>query len=185
MLAAKMLPQELQLDDGRIVVLRQSQPADAAALLRYRESLREEPHRTLTSPGEDDMTVEVERQRLAAAADSPGMLALLAEADGSVVGEMFFRNGNRRRIAHRGAFYLSVAAGWRRRGVGTALLQTLIEWAEANPLIEKLNLAVLANNQVAIRLYRRWGFRTQGRRPKEIKFADGRYVDDLLLYRFV
>jgi ribosomal protein S18 acetylase RimI-like enzyme len=38
------------------------------------------------------------------------------------------------------------------------LLQALVEWAEANPLIEKLRLAVLANNETAIGLYRKLGF---------------------------
>jgi ribosomal protein S18 acetylase RimI-like enzyme len=42
--------------------------------------------------------------------------------------------------------------------VGTALLRTLLEWAEANPLIEKFGMEVVATNETAIRLYRKLGF---------------------------
>jgi RimJ/RimL family protein N-acetyltransferase len=70
-------------------------------------------------------------------------------------------------------------------GIGTALLQTLIDWAEANPLIEKIGMAVFANNERAIRLYRKLGFVEEGRRPREMKLGPGWYVDDVLMYRFV
>jgi RimJ/RimL family protein N-acetyltransferase len=65
------------------------------------------------------------------------------------------------------------------------LLQTLIDWAEANPLIEKIGLAVFANNEAAIRLYRKLGFMEEGRRPREMKLGPGQYVDDVLMCRLV
>jgi len=96
-----------------------------------------------------------------------------------------FENGPHRRIAHRGTCGFSVAKQWRGKGIGTTLLQTLIEWAGANPLIEKVGLAVFANNEQAIRLYRKLGFVEEGRRPREMKLGPGQYVDDIMMYRFV
>lgn len=65
------------------------------------------------------------------------------------------------------------------------MLKTLLEWAQANPLIEKVGLAVFSTNARVIELYRRLGFVEEGRRAKEIKFGPGKYVDEVLMGRFV
>ncbi len=65
------------------------------------------------------------------------------------------------------------------------MLKTLLDWAEKNPLIEKVGLSVFATNTDASRLYRRLDFVEEGRRAKEIKFGPGEYVDEVLMGRFV
>ena len=72
-----------------------------------------------------------------------------------------------------------------RKEIATVLLQSLIDWAAAKPLIEKIGLTVHANNENAIRLYRKFGFIEEGRRSKELKLGPDIYVDDILMYRFV
>ena len=74
---------------------------------------------------------------------------------------------------------------WRRQGVGTALLATLLEWATANPLIEKVCLDVNATNSNAIRVYKKLGFVEEGLRSKDIKRGPGRYVDTVTMARFL
>ncbi|MHB9067001.1 MAG: GNAT family N-acetyltransferase [Pirellulaceae bacterium] len=74
---------------------------------------------------------------------------------------------------------------WRGREVGTALLRTLLEWAEAKPIIEKVCLEVFSTNERAIRRYRKLGFMKQGFGSKEVKRGPGEYVDVLWMYRFV
>jgi RimJ/RimL family protein N-acetyltransferase len=61
----------------------------------------------------------------------------------------------------------------------------MIDWAEANPLLEKISLAANADNENAIRLYRKFGFVEEGRRPKELKLGPNCYADDILMFRFV
>jgi len=58
---------------------------------------------------------------------------------------------------------MSVAAAWRRRGVGTALIEAAIEWARAQNL-DRLRLEVLADNAPAVALYRKLGFVEDSRR---------------------
>jgi RimJ/RimL family protein N-acetyltransferase len=65
-----------------------------------------------------------------------------------------------------------VAAEWRGRGVGTALVAAAIEWARARGL-HKLTLDVFPHNDAAIVLYRKFGFVEEGRRVKQIRRANG------------
>lgn len=77
-----------------------------------------------------------------------------------------------------------MAADWRGRGVGRALMDRALEWASRSPL-QKLALSVYAHNAPAIALYRKLGFEEEGRRVAEYLFPDGSYRDDVLMARFV
>jgi len=61
-------------------------------------------------------------------------------------------------------------------------METLIQWAQDNPAIEKIFLNVFATNQRAIRLYGNLGFKEEGRFIKAVKQPDGEYVDVLQMY---
>ena len=80
---------------------------------------------------------------------------------------------------------MSVRAEWRRMGVGRALLQSLLDWAEASQPIEKVGLAVFSDNLPAIGLYKMFGFIEEGRQLKHIKMGPNEYQDLILMYRFV
>lgn len=171
--------------NGETIVVRVAQPDDAASVLAHSRRVIEEAEFLITQPEEFDLTEEEEHEWIRTHGDEPGQLALVAEISGSLVGLLFFESGQRKRMAHRGTLHMTVAAGFRGQGVGTALLQTLITWAESHPVIEKLSLAVMATNRPAIGLYQKLGFVEEGRLVRDVKLADGEYVDDLLMCRFV
>jgi RimJ/RimL family protein N-acetyltransferase len=75
-----------------------------------------------------------------------------------------------------GEIGMMVAAGWRGRGVGTALVAAAIERARARGL-HKLALSVFPHNDAAIALYRKFGFLEEGRRIKHIRRANGELWD--------
>jgi RimJ/RimL family protein N-acetyltransferase len=68
---------------------------------------------------------------------------------------------------------------------GTASLQTLLDWAQANPAIEKVCLAVFVTNSAAIGLYEKLGFAEEGRRRRDIRRGPEDYVDTVMTCRFV
>jgi RimJ/RimL family protein N-acetyltransferase len=182
---ACITPRTIILATGETGTIRSPQPDDAAPLLTYVRSVAAETPYLIMEADEFNFTDDQERQWIQDHLDAPGKLALVAEVGGMVVGSLSFENGPYRRIAHRGTLGVSVAKQWRGKGIGTALLQALIDWADENPLIEKIGLAVAVNNEGAIRLYRKLGFLEEGRRPREMRIGPGQYMDDLLMYRFV
>jgi RimJ/RimL family protein N-acetyltransferase len=94
-------------------------------------------------------------------------------------------NGIRKRVNHVGFMHLNVHPKFRRLGIATAMMKAAIAWAKKNPVIEKITLEVFGTNRPAIRLYEKMGFRREGKKVKEIKLEDGRYVDVILMARFV
>jgi RimJ/RimL family protein N-acetyltransferase len=178
-------PQHLTTATGDKFTIRTGQLEDAAAMLAYIRPVAEETEFFTLEPDEFPPTEEEERPWVQDHLDSPGKILLLAEASGYIIGSVNFENGLYRRIAHRGYLGIAVIKQWRGQGVGTALLQMLLQWASTNPLIDKVSLDVFATNHGAIRLYKKLGFIGEGLRLKDIKLGPGRYVDSVVMYRFV
>jgi RimJ/RimL family protein N-acetyltransferase len=112
-------------------------------------------------------------------------LLIVAVADRTVVGALHFENYRKGRMAHAGEFSMAVQQAWSRRGVGKALLTTMIDWAEGHPQVEKICLSVLSTNSRAIGLYCSLGFAHEGVRVRQIKVNDDTYADELLMGRMV
>lgn len=178
-------PRSQATTTGEHFVVRCAQPDDASHLLTYIRTVAEETGFFVIQSGEFPSNEEQERQWIQEHLDHQGKLAVLAEAVNEIIGSLSFENGPFQRTCHSGTFGVSVRQDWRGKGIGTAMLKTLLEWAEANPCIEKVSLAVFSTNTRAIELYRRLGFVEEGRRAKEIKIGPGRYVDEVLMGRFV
>ncbi len=182
---AEIQPRTLSTRTGEPFIVRCVQPNDAANLLAYIRSVAQETGFFVIQPHEFPATEVQERQWIQEHLGDPGKLALLAEVAGEIIGSVSFENGPFQRTSHTGTFGVSVRKDWRGYGIGTAMLKTLLEWAEASPLIEKVGLSAFATNTEAIRLYRRLGFVEEGRRGRQIKLGPGRYVDEVLMGRFV
>ncbi|HEX7065225.1 MAG TPA: GNAT family protein [Bacillales bacterium] len=175
----------VELKNGRQALIREALPDDAERLIEIGRSVMMEQRYSVMTPNEFKQTAEKEKQWIQDQLDHPGKMVFVAEIDEKVIGFINFQNGARTQSAHVGSLGISIQNSFRDSGVGRALMETLLEWAEDNPLIEKVALAVFSNNKRAIHLYEKLGFAEEGRRIKEIKFAENHYVDDILMYKFV
>jgi RimJ/RimL family protein N-acetyltransferase len=125
-------PRRFTLKTGEACIVRVPEERDAAVLLENARETLAAPF-LVTTPEELDLTEEKERVWIADHRQKPGWLALVPEVDGRIVGLINFQNGARRRLAHRGSFGMGVLAAWRGRGVGDALLVSLLDWARESP----------------------------------------------------
>ena len=182
---ATIAPRYFWLKDGTRLTVRLAELDDARSLLALGAANVAEEEFSVTTPDEFQFTEDQERDWISSFLQPAAHLLLVGEVDGAIVGLMGFQCSPRQRLRHHGTLHLGVARGWRRKGVATALMGTVLDWATAHPQIEKVALEVLADNAPAIALYRRFGFREQGRRPREVKRGPDSYVDDVLMYRFV
>ncbi|WP_312098890.1 GNAT family N-acetyltransferase [Niallia sp.] len=110
---------------------------------------------------------------------------IVAEINDVVVGSIEFRSHNLKRLSHTGTISISISENYRGMGIGKNLLKAMLDWAENHPLIEKVSLGVFSTNHTAISLYKSMGFIEEGRKVKQFKIDENKYVDDILMYKFV
>ena len=65
---------------------------------------------------------------------------------------------------------------WPAKGVGTALMQALLDLADNWLNLSRLELTVFTDNEAAVKLYQKLGFVIEGTHRK-FAFRDGEYVD--------
>jgi len=79
-----------------------------------------------------------------------------------IIGLLFFVPMTKIKNRHTGEFGVSVHPNHQGRGVGRALIKSLLNWANENDRIEKVFLNVFATNTTAIKLYKDLGFIEEG-----------------------
>lgn len=169
--------------NGKPVTIRSASPADSEALMSIAHEFISEGKYNVTEPDEMVASPDMDRGWIQKHLSPAGYILLLAEVDGEVIGMLSFQNGARRRIAHRGSFHVWVVRNWMNYGIDRALVETLLDWAKDNPLIEKVGVEVFATHGRALKLFHGLGFEEEGRRPNAIKFGPKEYADTYLLYK--
>lgn len=124
---------------------------------------------------------ETWRKRLA---DPPeGIFSLVACEDTEIVGQLdlyTFPLHPRRR--HVGQIGMAVRDDWQGKGVGSALLQAVIDVADKWLNLLRLELEVYTDNEPAVRLYKKFGFVVEGT-SVQFAYRDGKYVDVYIMAR--
>ncbi len=84
---------------------------------------------------------------------------------------------------HRGGLGMGILPEFRGQGIGSQLLQKVIEHAKSFGL-EKIELNVYSSNVSAIGLYKKFGFDQEGL-IKKYRKLDGQYFDCLAMGKFL
>ncbi|HEX8990256.1 MAG TPA: GNAT family N-acetyltransferase [Anaerolineales bacterium] len=151
--------------------IRRAEPGDYEAVARVLEGPRA-VWGTLQLPYP---SVESWRKRLAEPPE--GLYSLLACVDNEVVGQLalhtFPTHPRRRHVADIG---MAVRDDWQGKGIGSALMQAAVEFAERWLNLSRLELTVYTDNEPAVKLYKKFGFVIEGTLV-QYAYRDGRYVD--------
>ncbi len=125
--------------------------------------------------------VSPDRVRRRLESDDANDTRIVALLDAGIVGSATLTRLSGRR-AHVGQIGMGVADGWTGRRIGTALLGALVDVADNWLGLHRLELEVLADNEPALALYRRFGFEPEGVR-RDVVFRAGAYADSLAMAR--
>ena len=90
-------------------------------------------------------------------------------------------NENPRR-AHVWYLGMSVHEDWHARGVGTRLMEALIDLADNWLGALRIELTVYCDNEPALKLYRKFGFEIEGTH-RAFALRDGQYIDSYAMAR--
>lgn len=160
-------------------VIRKAQTADAAQLAAIGAAVTEEGY-GLAAPREITFPVKKYKKSVKLALkDKDNQLFLAAVSGKEVLGSLYFRRSFPLKYRHHGSFGMSLKPEARGYGIGSLLLEELIFWAENQRDIRKITLEVLAENEAARHLYRKYGFYEEGRLKDHVYFR--KKYDDLIL----
>ncbi|WP_197342413.1 GNAT family N-acetyltransferase [Ralstonia solanacearum] len=160
--------------------IRRARKGDAAALCAAEKATARTPGLLVSQPHE--LQVE-EFERKLERLEQEGIY-LVAERDGVLIGHALLEPMTLIARAHVFSLTIVVHPGHLERGVGTTLMARLMEWAQSQPHVEKIELRVRATNSRAIALYKRFGFVEEGRFERHIRLPDGSYIADLSMAWF-
>ena len=167
----------IKLKDGRECILRNGEERDGQTALDNFILTHEQTDYLLTYADENTMTAEQEGQFLQRKTDSEAEVEILAEVDGIVAGLAGIETvGGRDKIRHRAEVGISIDRKYWNLGIGTALMNACMDCArEAG--YEQLELSVVAENETAITMYKKAGYREYGRNPRGFKSRSGGYQE--------
>ena len=171
------------LKDGKAVTIRSVEPEDAPLMLQYMKTMLGETPFLLRTPEEFDYTPEEEARILAKRKEDPRSLMLVAEMDGRIIASAdICSHGAKSRVIHRGELGISVRKDFWRQGIGSALMERLIDFASRSGY-EQIELTVESKNKRALSLYIKYGFMVYGTRPHGMKYPDGTYDNEYLMVK--
>jgi putative acetyltransferase len=158
--------------------VRRAAPGDAAELVELARVVGAEPEGWLITDG-DWRTASEERRYLRAVRRHPHAAVFVAETAEGLVGRLSIARDAHPASGHVADLGLMVARGYRRQGIGRALMQAAEAWAREVG-IRKVELHVFPYNAAAIALYETLGYEREGLRKGHYRRGN-RLLDAILM----
>jgi RimJ/RimL family protein N-acetyltransferase len=169
--------------DDRKVILRTPKSGDLNDLWEFINSLVEERADILRS---EKVSIEDEGKWLTGALEQlerDEVFFMVAEINGKVVANSEIRSHKNGYDSHVGVLGIAIREGFREIGIGTEIMNTLIEHARKIGL-KVLVLSAFGSNKRAIHVYQKVGFTPTGRIPRKF-LRDGKFIDEILMAKFL
>jgi ribosomal protein S18 acetylase RimI-like enzyme len=164
-----------------MVTVRQARVEDAATLCAAEQQVARTPGSLVSQP--DELSPEAFASLIDVLGDGRGRY-VVAEEKGKIVGHAFLEPMSLRAIRHVFRLTLVVHPGNDGRGVGSAMMNFLCEWARSAAAVQKVELMVRSTNDRARRLYEKFGFVEEGRFRNRVRLPDGSCIDDIAMAWF-
>jgi L-amino acid N-acyltransferase YncA len=173
-------PKSISLDDGTPLTLRPLLKTDEAALVEYFGSLPPEDRLCLKEDVTNPKVIENWIYEL----DYTNVLSLIAFHNGNIVGDatLNFNLGGWTR--HQAELRLTTSALYRVRGLGTTLLQNLIDIATRLGL-EQITIEIPPRLDKAFYLFEKMGFKEVANLKGFVKDLEGSESDLVLMVKYL
>ncbi|MFV0557773.1 MAG: GNAT family N-acetyltransferase [Enterococcus sp.] len=163
------------------VVIRQAVPEDAAELLALTKQIGSETEFLVMDETGMALPEELLAQQLASFQESPNNLLLVAQVDQQLVGLASVTAAKEWRIAHIGEVGISILRAYWGIGLGSIMMEEVLEWAKQNERLYRLELTVQVRNQRGIALYERFGFVKEATLSRGARSDAGQFIDVYLM----
>ena len=111
-------------------------------------------------------------------------IILLATINDDIIGIASINSSQKDRTKHVGTLGIVISERFTGQGLGRILMEQLIQWAASNGVTNKISLVTREDNFLAIELYEKLGFETEGLIKKD-SLIRGVYYNTLVMGLFV
>ena len=171
---------EITLQDGRTAILRAPEASDATELIAYLRQACSETDYLLRTPQECTMTLEQEEAFVEGLNASAWDMMIVCEVDGRIAGNCQISRKRQIKTRHRGEIAIGLLQEFWGLGIGTALMQAMIDQSNDWGLMQ-LELEYIEGTARARALYEKMGFRIVGLRPDAIRQPDGKLRHEYIM----
>ena len=161
------------------IKIREIEVEDYKELWDFMKKVKGETNFLLGYPNEIKMSYEDEKEHIKKVKSSETSNYFVVMKNSKIIGCIGFNGNIARKMKHYGTIGISVLKEYWGRGIATTLLEKLISWSKEKG-IKKINLDVFENNERAIKLYEKFGFKLEG--CIEDGIFDGENYINLLVY---
>jgi RimJ/RimL family protein N-acetyltransferase len=164
-----MLMWKAKLKNGKEVTLRLRRIDDADSLFRMFSSMSEKVLEWSMAPYTMDV---IERWMN----DIPNLIPLVSEYQGKIIGQAVIHKFPHQRRKGIGDLSVYLHDDFQNVGLGTAMTKRILKLAKKEKM-HRIELSVIAENKIALRLYEKCGFQTEGISKDGFYGRDGKYHD--------
>lgn len=164
--------EKLIIKDGRELTIRKAIRSDAAKMVKYVSVIGGESDNLTFGLNEFELTIDKEELIIESMNSKDNSTMIVAEIDGEIVSMLSMSCGTRPRTRHVGEFGITVRKLYWGLGIGSGMISYLIDWARGTNVIRKINLKVRSDNDKAIALYKKKGFKEEGVSTRDLYIND-------------
>ncbi len=159
------------------IILREAVPDDAKDILSMMEQVNSETESLALNEAELLLPPETLSEELSYMYESNNNLLLLAINEGTIVGTASVKADSQFRLSHVGEVGISILQEYWGMGLGTLMLEEIINWAKEMGVLFRLELDVQVRNERAVRLYQKMGFQIEAVMPRRARTDLGEFLD--------
>ena len=174
------LPKTYQTKSDYGVIIREAHPDDAKQLLELKLQYLKNTNTIPLFDYEYSNNITEENQLIKRYQKETNSLLLVAEHDGKLIGNIDLTGSSREKMVHTAMIGMGIHTSWQNQGVGTFLIQNVLDWSRKNDTLKIIWLEVYASNKAGIALYRKMNFQECGR-IDSFFLEDKKYIDKITM----
>jgi len=158
------------------LLIREAEVEDAAELVSFLNRVSVETDFTSLDRNGILMTDTEMELFLDKQAHSENQITLLALLNDEIAGLVNITADQRKRVRHIGDLFIVIGQKYWNNGLGSLLLEEVVEWAQASGILRRLQLTVQTQQQ---------GFVIEGRQERGAYIEEGKFIDVYLMGRLI
>ncbi|UOQ85775.1 GNAT family N-acetyltransferase [Gracilibacillus salinarum] len=164
------------------MLIREIKRSDAEPFAKLINQVEQEAQYILWEPGEREVNTSSQSNVIEDFLNKGNATIFVAEEE-KLTGYIMAIGGNANRNKHTVYIVIGVLNKFRAQGIGSLLINKLVEWANEHA-IHRLELTVVTKNKHAISLYEKMGFEVEGTKKDSLRI-NGEFIDEYYMAKLL